>query len=258
MKLDRVWDVGTFVGEWPFYPLPGTHLEDLRKEMEALGVERAFVSSVRCAFYKDLWPENLRLLRGAGGWLRVLACVNPAFPGWREDLRESRDMGCAGVRAFPSYHGFSPDDPEGIRLLEACADAGLPVFITFRIRDERSHPPASFVPPVDSKSVARALDAVPGAKVVLSLVRLHEALAVADSAKDPGNLFVEVSGIQGPMSWASDLKEAFPAGNILFGSAMLIQYPYPALLKVVENEDLSEGEKQAVLRENALRLFGPT
>ena len=157
---------------------------------------------------------------------------------------------------FPTYHGFSPDGPEGIELLEACADAGLPVFITFRIRDERSHPPASLVPPVDPKSVARALNAVPDARVVLSLVRLHEASMAARSVEDRENLFVETSGIQGPMSWASDLKEVFPVGNILFGSAMLIQYPYPALLKVAENEDLDDGEKRAILRDNALRLFG--
>ena len=70
-------------------------------------------------------------------------------------------LGLPGIKLHPEYQQFYVDSPEGIRVLKKAAQLGL--YVMYHTgRDVGVQPPVHCMP----QNLARALDAVPDAKVI--------------------------------------------------------------------------------------------
>ena len=137
-------DANVFLGSWPFrQALPNSPAE-MAGKLRSLGFSGAAVTPAESVLYDDPF-EAARLLSGAldgdFDW-KLLAVANPLLPDCSGDLDALGSLNAAGLRLFPSCHGYSLVSPESRGLLKGCEERGLPAMVSFRLIDERCDNPA--------------------------------------------------------------------------------------------------------------------
>jgi len=139
-------DANAYLGRWPFRPLvDGGTAAGLVERLDRTGIESAVVSATGSVTYRNVQHGNRELHEAVAGHrdrLVPLATINPAYPGWREDLEECvSEFGFDGVRLLPAYHDYDPDHPAAKALLRECAERDLPVFLAATLEDHRGRHP---------------------------------------------------------------------------------------------------------------------
>jgi len=252
-------DVNTYVGHWPFRRIQPAGAKGLLSILDRTKTEIGLATPMQGIFYKDCLEglrEMLEEIEEYRSRLWPLAVINPAFPGWEEDFAVSIDrLGARGLRLFPNYHGYSLDDASAQALLRETEARGLPVMISVRIRDERSHHWLVKVPAVPVAEIDRMLTALPDLKVILGNALWNELDALADHLTDRVNTFAEMSHFKSPMFIVEEFVRRFGAERLLYGSAAPLHYPEAQWLRVIRAE-VSDEEKEEILGGNASALFG--
>ena len=138
-------DVNTWIGHWPFRPLRNRTAEQLLLQMDKYDIDKALVSSINAMFYKNAHAGNEELHRSTKNFrdrLIPFATINPAYPGWLDDLHESfESFGFKGLRLQPEYHRYDLGSSESMALIDATGQMGLPVQLPMRIADRRQRHP---------------------------------------------------------------------------------------------------------------------
>ena len=301
-------DVNAYLGEWPFRavrrlrPLRERTPTALRRLLEGAGITRALVSPLAAIFRQECESANaelaravrrLRALRGYGEFFVPAPALNPAYPGWEDDVQAALTAGAPGVRLWPNYHAYSLADTAARVAVAQAAAAGLAILISLRMQDERHHHPRMMVPAVPADEVAALARAVPQARIIACMARYGEAESllaasgdvipqaadrpspsqrvILSKAKDlgaaqgklregsgvgEGNVWLDLSGVQGPVGCIDLLAERFGAGRLLLGTGAPLQYPLPAVAKVLASEIASD-DRDRVLGLNAASLLTP-
>jgi predicted TIM-barrel fold metal-dependent hydrolase len=98
--------------------------------LRAQGVERAVMLAEHCPRTSgNVRTETvLELCRASGDFFLPFGSVDPnTDPDPAGLLRAYVDAGIRGLKLYPSYQFFYPNDPRAYALYEICQDAGLPV-----------------------------------------------------------------------------------------------------------------------------------
>jgi uncharacterized protein len=224
--------------------------------LRADGVRRAVVLPEHCAETSgDVRTEAvLEFCAAEPEFFIPFASVNPNLdPDPAGLVRRYAAAGARGLKLYPSYQFFYPDEPRIRPMYEACAQAGIPVLL---------HIGSSVIPgtrmefcdPARLAPVARDLPDLP-------LVMAHGgrgpwyddcARLVADSE----NVYIDVAGLV-----PATLLRHFPllpalADRFVFGS------DWPAMpksvghnVRVIRDLGLNDAALEAILRGNATRLL---
>lgn len=253
-------DVNCHLGSWPFRKLANNNAEGLLRLMEAHGVKQACVGAFEGLFYRDCGQANRDLRERIAGFedrLLPWATINPAFPGWEEDLWEALEAGMLGIRLFPNYHGYTLQDKcvqmLFARICQICP-APPPVAIYHKFVDERLHHWACRVPSVEMETQLEPLvECFPAVSWLLCGCGLPQAQALANIIRS-ARIWLEISRLEGveALRW---LIDTIGIEHIVFGSHAPYFYMAAAHLKIVE-AGLTEQEQQAIFYQNALQLMG--
>ena len=242
-------DTNAHLGHWPFRQLAHSDAESFLRLMDGFGVAQAWVGAFEGVFYRDCGAANRGLLdeiEGHEDRLVPWAALNPAFPGWEDDLAEAVAAGMVGVRLYPNYHGYTLADECCLDLLAALAERGLPVAIYHKLVDERLHHWHCLVPPTEM-ALGPLAERFPKLKMIACGVSLP-------GLQLPAGVCVETSRVEGPAGVAA-LAATVGADRVLFGSHAPYFYLEAALLKMVES-GLEEAARQAIFHGNAQRVLG--
>ncbi|WP_247004531.1 amidohydrolase family protein [Halosolutus gelatinilyticus] len=280
---EEIVDANAYVGDWPFYPFDAS-AEDLIERMDENGVDRAVVSSLAAAFYRDPQHGNRELLEGIEGYegrLIPFATIDPTFPGWEDDLRHCiEDLGMRGVRMLPAYHDYDIDAPETEELLEVCAELDVPAMLVPALEDQRGRHPRVELRHFEGMGQAKhwrndAIDdvidllmAVPDADVVVAGawsagarivretttvdrqdVRLHNAVRSGETLLVIDDLFNYWTQTQG-----RDIAEQIGTDHLVMGPRLPLKY-FDAFYTYTKNLPVSEAEKDRVRSGNILDLL---
>jgi hypothetical protein len=140
----RVTDIAAFVGEYPYRELTHTSADWLIRQMDRVGIERAWVGYLPTLLHRDPAPGNARLFKEIAGYpgrLEAVPVVHPGLPRWEHDLNAATEAGAPAVRVYPGYQALDPCGPEMRVLAAAASAAGLPIILTVRIEDFRQRHP---------------------------------------------------------------------------------------------------------------------
>jgi len=226
--------------------------------LERTGTDVSLVSPIAGAFYRDCLSAMEEMLEDGGcdqERLRPVAVVNPAFPGWEADLDAMvRRMGCLAVRLISNYHGYRLYDDAALQVVGKAQGYGLPVIVTMRMQDERSHHWHMLVNPVTVDEVRFLMRQLPRGKYVLSNVWYSEVCSLR-SELDLVQEGVWEMSYKPPAFFVERAVEEFGAERMLYGSGAPLQYPESLLLPVQEAA-VSDGAKDLILAGNARRVFG--
>lgn len=251
-------DTNVSIGPWPFRRFPGDTPPDLAARLKRKGVIQAWAGSFEGVFHRDLSAANARLARACetagAGLLRPFGSINPASPGWQEDLRRCHEIHrMPGIRLHPNYHGYKLSDPAFRALLSAAAERKLVVQLVLSLEDERTQHPLMPVPPVDPGPLGAVAGKVPG----LRLVVLNRNRIPADTGLlqlvQAAEVYFDIATIEGAGCVAT-LVEAVSEARVVFGSHSPFQYFDSALLKLKES-GIHGSTETAILTGNAKRLL---
>lgn len=275
-------DTNCHLGEWPFRKLQHNDASGLLRLMDEHGIAQAWAGAFEGIFYRDCGQANRDLLERIGDHrdrLLPWAAINPAFPGWEDDLAEALEAGMVGVRLYPNYHAYELTDPcvaellgrlSGIQAAGAapCAAGptagggsrraqrdtrrlGMPVAIYHKVVDERLHHWRCMVPATDMRIEPLVRD-FPDQPLLLCGCGTIHAQELSDAIRR-GQVYMEISRLEGieGVRWLADM---IGIDRVVFGSHAPYFYMQAAQLKLVE-AGLSDDEREAMLHGNATRLM---
>lgn len=262
-------DLNAWLGVWPFRSLRDNTPEALIRRLEKCGISMAAVSSIEAVTHRNVQPANERLAEAVaphGDRLIPIATVNPTYVKWEDDLdRSIEGLGMRGVRLFPHYHGYAVAGPEARRVVQACRERGVPVFIPQRIEDHRQrHWLDKAADPVDLGAVAQLLKAVPGVTIVVTNARGLSTSPFLAPAYEDADWYVDISLAEvhyvlhqnaGRMREIADFIEAGGARRLVFGTHAPFSYPGAAMVKRAVLP-VSEEELEEISYRRAQRLLG--
>lgn len=258
-KMDmKLIDMYAHVGHWPFRRLSYNTPVGLMGLMERFCIGKALVSNFECILYRDVHDGNLDLWESVKPFSEKLLpayVINPAFPGWKDDLLECIEgLKAKAIKLYPNYHGYSICDGPGLDCLREAGRLGLPVLVVVRVLDERGHHPLLLVPPVTIEDITMAAGKVPGTTLIACGAREYEISGALRSCPGLSNLFFEISNVASPLASIVALVELFGSSNLVFGTNMPLNYPGASIAKTV-GPLYSKPDREAICYGNAQKIL---
>ena len=252
-------DIDCFYGFWPFRRIPFRSIADIEALLSRTQTDGALVTPLAGVFYKDCLSGVREMLdelnNNDNPNLWPVAVVNPAFPGWKDDLPIMLDeWGCIALRLFPNYHGYRLPDNSSTALLEEVQSRQIPLILSVRIEDERLHHNQAKTPAVSLFDIQWLLRAFPDMKVILCGVKPDEIDRLQSDVLIHQNAWVEAPP-RSPQFYLEELVEKLGPAHLIYGTGMPLQYPECARQQVLDAR-LSDAVKSQICLENAQGLFG--
>lgn len=250
-------DTNVTLGRWPFRRTVLDETPALVGKLREGGVTEAWAGHFDALLHRDLTAVNNRLAaecaRHGDGLLQPVGTVNPALPGWEDELRRCADVhGMRILRLHPNYHGYTLADPPAARLLELAAEHGLLVQIALIMEEGRTIHPLVKVPPVDPAPLPELVKPFPRLRVqLLNAFRTLRGLQL--KALAARGIAFEIAMLEG-MEGLARLTGEIPAERICFGSHAPFFYFESAKLKLRESV-LGDQQSQAIRAGNARALL---
>lgn len=228
--------------------------------MDKDDIDRAVVGPTAALTYVSPHPANEALMddiraNDPDDRLIPYACLSPVYPGVEGDMEACRQMGFQGLKLYPNYHCYHPEDPPCLRIVKQATEYGWPVIVTIRVEDERHHHPLMKVPPVDIASVIWLASEVPEATLIVSGANSGEAGRFLQTTADISDKYVELSYVKSPLTGVKNLVDSHGADRLLLGTHLPFVYPQCGILKI-QGADISEEAKSKIVQGNAENILG--
>jgi predicted TIM-barrel fold metal-dependent hydrolase len=253
-------DVNAYLGHFAFRQLRHNTADGLLRLMDRKRIERAVVSSAASITYRNAHAGNEEIFAEIKPHRhRLIGCavLNPAYAGWRTDLRICHEeFGMKALRLFPNWHNYRLADKACVDLVHAAAEKGLVVTIPLRVEDRRQQSWLVDVPDVAKDDIAALVKAAPEASFVLMSGSgfAGSVLGRKDNGL-PANYSIEISLLTAELgNEIGQLMANLGENRVVFGTGMPFHYPDPALVKL-EILDASDAAKEKIRRGNAAALF---
>jgi hypothetical protein len=254
-------DVNAYLGHFAFRQLRYNTAEGLLRLMDRAGIQRAVVSSAAAITYRNAQSGNEEVaadVKGRGGRFIPFAVLNPAYAGWRDDLKICHEQfGMKGVRLYPRWHNYKLSDGPCRELVNAAAESGMTISIPLRVEDRRQQSWLVEVPDVDHEEIAVLIRAFPKARFILvsGSGYVNSPLGRQNNGL-PANFAVDIALLSAVMAnEIGRLLSSLGEDRVVLGTGMPFHYPDPALIKV-EVLEASPAVKQKIREQNALRWLG--
>ena len=254
-------DIHGHFGDPACFPQRGLEKEFLRLDLD--GLKRAYdeqqVTAACLSPMEALFPadeatllranEEMAELARRHSWIFQWVVVDPLYPAsYRQAEALLPERKCAGVKIHPDANGYPVRD-WGDELFAFCAQHGA-------LLETHSGDPMSM-----PEELVPFADRYPGVTVIASHLGCghdgcveHQIRAV--KAAKHGNIYTDVSSVRSILNhiveWAVD---QVTAEKLLFGTDTPLHHI--AMMKArVEYAGITDADKEAIFRGNALRLLG--
>ncbi len=249
-------DVNAYLGPFAFRRLRDQTAPSLLRRMDSVGVNKAVVSSAAAITYRNPQPANedvAREVKGHEDRLRAFAVINPAYAGWKDDLKACHEeFQMTGLRLYPAWHHYRLSDSSCRELTDAATERGMVISIPMRVEDPRQRSWLVDVPDLSLSDVAEAVENAPQARFLL-LNGLGYPNSPLGRPGLPENYLIEISRLSAVLdSEINRLIGALGSHRLVLGTGMPFSYPDPALLKL-EVLSASSEDKQKMSQQNAAK-----
>ncbi len=236
-------DVHTHNGAMPnihFLAAP----EDLERVEREAGVEKAIVSSARAVFYDMIaGNEETFAITRESPMLYMYIYVDPhrvdASLAQMEKYQEHPHV--AGVKTRHGYHGLPADCDEYLTIFETAAKLELPC-----LAHAYSHQEVS--------ELHRAAEKT-GEKIILAHMGAAQWKASIDTVKGSSLVWLDASVSYNEYDKIRYALDILGASRLVFGSDSALLSPWWTI-SMFESVGLTDDERRAIFRENALDIFG--
>lgn len=242
----KIFDVHTHSGKWPFAGLRDDN-EFSMQTLRTFNIEKCIVSSAEAIVY-DMVAGNAQMAAfvAAHDELFGYVVLNPNYLELSEaELEKYSDRkDIVGVKLHPFYSQtpFNADDSK--KLVRMIAGRNMPILV-------HTHD----VPWSSPAQVGEVAGEFPDQVIIMGhggLTNFTDGIAVT---AEHDNIFLEICGSPIPSGKIDKAVQKLGPEKILYGSDIALFSPAFALGTVLD-ADISEGQKEDILYNNADKLFG--
>ncbi len=250
-KMQPIIDCNVSLFHWPFRRLPLDQTPQLLQRFHALGVNRAIAGSFEAILQRDLSAVNRRLAAECrtSEVLLPVAAINPAAPGWQQDLQLcTEELKMSGIRLLPPAHGYDLQHPHLKELFHTAAASNLFIQIVVSLEDPRTQPELFRTPEISLLPLVDLLRDTPLLRVQLLNARNSSSLtSILQQLPAVQTDIARCEGTDG----VPRLVQQLPERQVVFGSHAPFLIPEAALIRTHESSLLSRDQIQQVLHTNA-------
>ncbi|MEU6718091.1 amidohydrolase family protein [Nonomuraea sp. NPDC046802] len=243
MPVDLL-DVDALIGRHPERDVGRGDVADRLAEMDRVGIGTSVVSHT-ASWLHDPATGNRRLLDAVSGNPRLLPCwvmlpdTCGEIEGADEFVRAADSYGVVAVRAYPHDHGYDLAGPDAAPLLDALAEARMPLLVDAAQADSRT---------VEAIAAAR-----PSLPVVVCKPGYRTLRRLAGMLSRRPNVLLDTANLSTHrgLEW---LSKRFGPGRLLFGTGTPEHDPGETVTRLLLSE-LGDADVAAIGRTNALGLL---
>jgi len=217
------------------------HLERMEREADT---DKVIVSSARAVFHDMLaGNEETFAITRRSPMLYMYIYVDPLRE--RESLAQIEKYASlphvAGIKTRPEYHGVPGDSEEYLRLFGAAAKLDLPLLVhTYSLRDV-----------VECRRAAEKT----GLRMILAHMGGFEWKPSVDALRGSRNLWLDACSTANDYDKVGYTLDVLGPSSLVYGSDATLLSPWWTI-SMYESAGLTDAEKHAIYRENALGIFG--
>jgi predicted TIM-barrel fold metal-dependent hydrolase len=238
-------------GDYGRMHVPRSSAEDLVRRMDAMGVERLLLAR-NASFSSDYSWGNRRSARAAedhAGRIYFYTVVNPnyAHEAVEELERYADHPACVGVKLHAAVHEHPLEGDGYAETWSWVEERGLPVLIHFWVS-------CGFC---GTENVRKVAARHPRVRIILAHLggTGNDYLGLPALGREHPGLWFDTCGSRHSRGAVRYMVEEGMGERLLYGSDMPFIDPGSQLGKILHAE-ISEEARGAILRANALRLFG--
>ena len=258
-------DACAYIGHYPFRKVEHATAGDIIAKMDAVGIDKAVVSSLDCIYYRDVtigMEDFITEIAPYAGRLIPAATGNPIYIEAMADLERFVSVyHCHSVRLYPKQHGYTLDDPQAVKYLRRAAELGLVVELPVWLEDLRGRHSMDMEHQITAGEIARAALAAPETDFVLysgwdgSYVKPLMEIA----PKRTGSINFDFARCDCLYyDGLKDVVNAVGSEHMIFATAQPMCYVEPQLVKLAYMQDkigLTDTDMERICGGNAARLF---
>jgi uncharacterized protein len=216
--------------------------EELLRRMDSHEIVAALARPMGAELVIDNRAGNDRVLN-AGQRIRALVSANPWYgPRALDELKRSRELGAVGLFLHPSRQGFSPIEPVADPILEFVAAANWPVMLHTGTYIQS-----------DVLAVAEVARRFPQTQFILGCGGFADMwFEIPGAIREVPNLWLETSHTLG--DGIRNVIKSAGYERVIFGSGEPSNR-YASVLQCLSRLELTPEAQQAVLHDNAKRLY---
>ncbi len=242
LHLKRI-DVHTHTGAMPM-PTREASAESLERILREAGTEKAIVSSARAVFYDMVaGNEEMFAITRQSSMLYMYVYVDPHRPA--ESLAEidkySRAPHVAGIKTRPDYHRVPGDADVYLGIYKHALKHEMPML-------------AHAFSLAEVAELRRAADKT-GLKIILAHMGASEWKASVDACKGCRNVWLDACASANEYDKIGYALDELGVSQLIYGTDAALLSPWWTIA-MFESAGLTEAEKHAVYRDNALGVFG--
>ena len=240
--------IGSFTGKG----MRKTHTtHNLKRDMQAIGVRHAVVLPIELPLTSHNTKANLDAVEGDDFFV-PFGSVHPLRKKHRVLLEEQIHRGIHGIKLHPNIQSIMPSAKSTLRVLENCADRGVPVLMHCGPVDIPGEPALQrYFSQV--RHFEEPLKRFPHLKFILGHSGALQSKEALRLQKSYANAYLDVSCL-GLAAVERIVREADP-DRIIFGSDWPFYHPAMPLAKVLIATEGLPKIRAKILRDNAKRLF---
>jgi len=252
-------DTNAFIGHYPFRQLRHNSAGQLVELMDRNGIDRALVTSLHAAFYRDAHRGNQELFEQTRRFESRLICsatINPKYVGWQRDLEQSLgEWRMKSVSLFPAHHGFGLNDSTARELLRRIEVAEVPVVFVQRLEDRRQRHHWDQAEDLEFDAVAEVAKNYANLKIIFcNWIGLDGKKLVDAGLK--GRCLIDFSRLHVLLlKDVPRLIDTLGIEAISFGSHMPFDYVGPSLVKLSNLESIRSLDVEQIAWKNAARFL---
>jgi predicted TIM-barrel fold metal-dependent hydrolase len=253
-------DVNASLGHYPFRKLRFNTADRMVGLMDRNGIEKAVVSSLHAAFYRDAHRGNEELFEETGAHgsrLIPVATSNPKYAGWKRDLAEAVERWKMKiVTLVPEHHGYTLTDASGRAALARIAEYGVPLLLTQRFEDRRQRHHWDRAEDLQVNALIETARAHPRLKFLLVNWLGLDGAKLAEAGLK-GRCLIDFARLQVAFrKEVPKLIETLGVESIAFGSHMPFDYVGPSLVKLANVQTTRPDDYEKIAWRNAARFLG--
>jgi predicted TIM-barrel fold metal-dependent hydrolase len=254
-------DVNAFLGAYPFRRVPGTSPDGLRRALDRVGIDDAWVSHLPSAFWRAPAEGNAWLYEAARVEPRFkpVPAVHPGLSGWEETLGEAADHGAPSIRCDPTHYGLDPAGSEMRVLAAACGAARIALLMAMRFEDSRQRHPNDRAPELPAAAVRALLRADDDVRMIVTHAdrSFVEEVHFGSTPEEAARVWWDISWIWGPPEdHLATLLHTIGADRFVFGTGQPLRLPETSVAKL-DLLDLQPAQRAAIEVGNVRAILAP-
>jgi hypothetical protein len=210
-------DSNTYLGYWPFAPLPEYTAGKFANHLVSNGIKQALVSPLNAVFLPEPMPANRKLFTAVKSTpsLIPIPIINPTLGTWRDQLDECLHLApIHAVKILPNYHNYRLTHHQLEPFMETLAASKLQLVLNVRLNDERTQYFALSIKGVPQTDIANFLNDYPASHPLLTGIFRPELKQLASQCE---NFSADISFCE----WKNtlvDLLTVFPPQRLMLGT----------------------------------------